>query len=253
MRKLNVVLIQGNKKNDAILKIKDDSLTIATNDGNLIKIPYSNIKNSSYHEDDEQLHIIQYGGSTTYLGMKKDQQLINQLREISQQKNEEIIQTEYVKTEQKEINSVKKMPSESIDQESQTTTLNNAQVSNDDSATSIRVNIFDLIPVIIGIGFFIWGVYWLSGGAETNSRRDSAERAAVSKLAGDYLSPSEISCKYNSTSGDIIIVKCTTTSDILIDSFDSNTIWFGYLPSASGSNYRYSVGINENEVILELN
>ena len=145
------------------------------------------------------------------------------------------------------------MPSESIDQESQTTTLNNAQVSNDDSATSIRVNIFDLIPVIIGIGFFIWGVYWLSGGAETNSRRDSAERAAVSKLAGDYLSPSEISCKYNSTSGDIIIVKCTTTSDILIDSFDSNTIWFGYLPSASGSNYRYSVGINKNEVILELN
>ena len=253
MRKLNVVLIQGNKKNDAILKIKDDSLTITTNDGNLIKIPYSNIKNSSYHEDDEQLHIIQYGGSTTYLGMKKDQQLINQLREISQQKNEEIIQTEYVKTEQKEINSVKKMPSESIDQESQTTTLNNAQVSNDDSATSIRVNIFDLIPVIIGIGFFIWGVYWLSGGAETNSRRDSAERAAVSKLAGDYLSPSEISCKYNSTSGDIIIVKCTTTNDLLIDSFDSNTIWFGYLPSASGSNYRYSVGINKNEVILELN
>ena len=253
MRKLNVVLIQGNKKNHAILKLKDDTLTITTNDGNLIKIPYSNIKNSSYHEDDEQLHIIQYGGSTTYLGMKKDQQLINQLREISQQKNEEIIQTEYVKTEQKEINSVKKMPSESIDQESQTTTLNNAQVSNDDSATSIRVNIFDLIPVIIGIGFFIWGVYWLSGGAETNSRRDSAERAAVSKLAGDYLSPSEISCKYNSTSGDIIIVKCTTTSDILIDSFDSNTIWFGYLPSASGSNYRYSVGINKNEVILELN
>ena len=253
MRKLNVVLIQGNKKNDAILKIKDDSLTITTNDGNLIKIPYSNIKNSSYHEDDEQLHIIQYGGSTTYLGMKKDQQLINQLREISQQKNEEIIQTEYVKTEQKEINSVKKMPSESIDQESQTTTLNNAQVSNDDSATSIRVNIFDLIPVIIGIGFFIWGVYWLSGGAETNSRRDSAERAAVSKLAADYLPPSEISCKSNRTCGDIIIVKCTTTSDILIDSFDSNTIWFGYLPSASGSNYRYSVGINKNEVILELN
>ena len=253
MRKLNVVLIQGNKKDDAILKIKDDSLTITTKDGNLIKIPYSNIKNSSYYEDDEQLHIIQYGGSTTYLGMKKDQQLINQLREISQQKNEEIIQTEYVKTEQKEINSVKKMPSESNSQESQTTTLNNAQVSNDDSATSIRVNIFDLIPVIIGIGFFIWGVYWLSGGAETNSRRDSAERAAVSKLAGDYLSPSEISCKYNSTSGDIIIVKCTTTNDLLIDSFDSNTIWFGYLPSASGSNYRYSVGINKNEVILELN
>lgn len=86
MRKLNVVLIQGNKKDDAILKIKDDSLTITTKDGNLIKIPYSNIKNSSYYEDDEQLHIIQYGGSTTYLGMKKDQQLINQLREISQQK-----------------------------------------------------------------------------------------------------------------------------------------------------------------------
>lgn len=253
MRKLNVVLIQGNKKDDAILKIKDDSLTITTKDGNLIKIPYSNIKNSSYYEDDEQLHIIQYGGSTTYLGMKKDQQLINQLREISQQKNEEIIQTEYVKTEQKEINSVKKMPSESNSQESQTTTLNNEQVNNVDNVAESGIDIFNLMRVIIGIGGLIWCAYWFLGGAETSSHRDSAERAAVSKLAGDYLSPSEISCKYNSTSGDIIIVKCTTTNDLLIDSFDSNTIWFGYLPSASGSNYRYSVGIDKDEVISELN
>ena len=47
MRKLNVVFIQGDKKDDAILKIKDDSLTITTSDGNLVKIPYSNIKDYS--------------------------------------------------------------------------------------------------------------------------------------------------------------------------------------------------------------
>ena len=137
--------------------------------------------------------------------------------------------------------------------ENQTTTLNNEQVNNVDNAAESGIDIFNLIRVIIGIGGLIWCAYWFLGGAETSSHRDSAERAAVSKLAGDYLSPSEISCKYNSTSGDIIIVKCTTTNDLLIDSFDSNTIWFGYLPSASGSNYRYSVGIDKDEVISELN
>lgn len=93
MRKLNVVFIQGDKKDDAILKIKDDSLTITTSDDNLVKIPYSNIKDYSYQELDEQLSIIQYGGSMIRLGMKKDQQLINQLKEASKQKNEEQVKT----------------------------------------------------------------------------------------------------------------------------------------------------------------
>lgn len=71
MRKLNVVFIQGDKKDDAILKIKDDSLTITTSDDNLVKIPYSNIKDYSYQELDEQLSIIQYGGSMIRLGNEK--------------------------------------------------------------------------------------------------------------------------------------------------------------------------------------
>ena len=255
MRKLNVVLIHENKTEDALLKIKDNSLTITTNDGNLIKIPYSNIKDFSYNEKAEQLHIIQYGESITCLGMKKDQQLINQLREELQQKNEDekIIQTEYVKAEQKKTNFDNNISSVSSKKENQTTTLNNEQVNNVDNAAESGIDIFNLMRVIIGIGGLIWCAYWIFGGAETSSLRNRAESAAISNLAGDYLSSSEISCKYNSTSGDIIIVKCTTTNDILIESFDSDIIWFGYLPNASGSKYRYSIGNNKAEVISELN
>ena len=133
--------------------------------------------------------------------------------------------------------------------ENQTTTLNNEQVNNVDNAAESGID----ISYLILIGFLIWCAYWFLGGAEKSSLRNRAESAAISNLAGDYLSSSEISCKYNSTSGDIIIVKCTTTNDILIESFDSDIIWFGYLPSASGNKYRYSVGNNKTEVISELN
>lgn len=82
MRKLNATLLNEGNKEEAILKIKDDSFAINTND-QLIKIPYSNIKGYNYDESNGVLSIVRFGGSPIELNIVKDKQLLELLNSIT--------------------------------------------------------------------------------------------------------------------------------------------------------------------------
>ena len=82
MRKLNATLLNEGNKEEAILKIKDDSFAINTID-QLIKIPYSNVKGYNYDESNGVLSIVRFGGSPIELNIVKDKQLLELLNSIT--------------------------------------------------------------------------------------------------------------------------------------------------------------------------
>ena len=84
MRKLNATLLNGTNKEEAILKIKDESFAITT-DEQLIKIPYSNVKSYNYDEQKKVLSIVKFGGNPIELNVVKDKQLLELLNNIVEQ------------------------------------------------------------------------------------------------------------------------------------------------------------------------
>ena len=81
MRKLNATLLNGTNKEDAILKIKDESFSIDTNE-QIIKIAYSNVKSYEYDDSEEILTIVKYGGNPIKLNIVKDRQLLELLSNL---------------------------------------------------------------------------------------------------------------------------------------------------------------------------
>ncbi len=83
----------------------------------------------------------------------------------------------------------------------------------------------------------------------------NSEEAAleyISEQAFDTPTKSELSCIANSQEDDgIILVECTTTHDELINYYDSETIWFGYLESADGDSY-YRYADSDKDVVLDI-
>ena len=82
MRKLNATLLNEGNKEEAILKIKDDSFAINTID-QLIKIPYSNVKGYNYDESNGVLSIVRFGGSIIEINIVKDKKLLELLNSIT--------------------------------------------------------------------------------------------------------------------------------------------------------------------------
>lgn len=78
MIKLNIQFFENGKSQDALLKIKDESLTI-TIDDKLIKLPYRDIKEYHYDEKIEQLTIIKHGGGKIVIGVGYNKTLFDKL------------------------------------------------------------------------------------------------------------------------------------------------------------------------------
>ena len=78
MKKINIIF---NKK-DALLKVKDESMTITTSDNELIKIPYSSIKTYKYDEEEEILNPYEF--INNYMTERKEisENINNLLQEI---------------------------------------------------------------------------------------------------------------------------------------------------------------------------
>lgn len=75
MKKFNIVY----NNEDAILKVKDESLIIVTNDNDLIKIPYDDIKGYNYNEKDQELTIEKHVGKKLKLLVARDVFLFEKL------------------------------------------------------------------------------------------------------------------------------------------------------------------------------
>lgn len=115
--------------------------------------------------------------------------------------------------------------------------------------------------IILGLVFLFFVVDPLS--SDSNSGCDSsdcswAEQKALEDvpelgLAFSTVKSNELKCNAESiTDDEIILVKCTTTHEELLDFYGSSTIWYGYLESASGHSYFRAAHADKNEVLSRL-
>lgn len=73
----------------------------------------------------------------------------------------------------------------------------------------------------------------------------------VSTMLFDDVKSNELKCVGNSiTSDEIILVKCTTNHQALIEYYGSSTIWYGYIETADGM-YHYQAKDKDKDVVLE--
>lgn len=148
MRKINATLIDGEKKENVIFKIKDDSFTIVTSNNELIKIPYTSVKDYTYADKAELLTIYKFGGASVNIGIEKDKQLLMLLKDISN-KNDSSKSIPMEEIEEKNLNNLN---TQDINKSSAPITQS---AQNDKKEPTTLDGIIGIIAVIIIIGIGI--------------------------------------------------------------------------------------------------
>lgn len=155
MRKLNATLLSGDNKEEAILKIKDESFAITT-DEQLIKIPYSNVKSYNYDEQKEVLSIVKFGGNPIDLNIVKDKQLLELLNNIVKQNknNSNESMSNYEDTSKKET---KKEENTRLTNNYDKKVEEKQTIENKKKSSNLD-GVIGLIVVIVIIGIVVFGI-----------------------------------------------------------------------------------------------
>ena len=157
MRKLNATLLNEGNKEEAILKIKDDSFTITSNE-QMIKIAYSNIKSFNFDEQNEVLSIVKFGGNPIELNIVKDKQLLELLNNITSQNksnsNESIPYYENNSTKENE----KKLERNATIRDTDNKKTEVRQNNENRKEPTNNDGIIGVIAVIVIIGVVFWGI-----------------------------------------------------------------------------------------------
>lgn len=267
MKKLNITYCNGNNKEDAILKIKDDSFSITTNDNSIIKIPYADIKDYDYTEN-EKLIIKRKHNSDIVIEVSFDTTLINTLKEIVESNNKP---KQTMQEEIKKENAPKHIKENVV---KNTSNVNeNSHITNT-SISNQKNNGGAIVVAILVIGALIYGVYsigssifggsessgglskdrsvWVDAGyysAESSAKKDIPEDAYV----WTTLKASELTCETIGVSDKtIVVVKCTTTNDEVIKHYGASTIYYAYQQSADGNKYWHYASKDRDEAIQKV-
>lgn len=256
MKKLNITYCNGNNKEDAILKIKDDSFSITTNDNSIIKIPYADIKNYDYAEN-EKLIIKRKHNSDIVIEVSFDTTLINTLKEIVKKENSESQSKKYTNDDTPVDKTIEEKRVENVSKEKQVNSTDEVNVNynqNDSNESNplktISAIISIIVLVIIVINFFgngghIEGAYL----AEQSALEEIPE--SVLTLAFEHaVTSNELKCNAKEkTDDEIILVKCTTTNEHIIDYYKSETIWYAYQETADGSYHYRAINPDKNKAL----
>ncbi len=235
MRKLNATLLSGENKEDAILKIKDESFAITTEE-QLIKIPYSNIKSYNYDEQKEVLSIVKFGGNPIELNIVKDRQLLELLNNIIKQNknnsNESISNFESTSLKEKNAKLEENTTIRNTDYEKK-----EIKQSNEDKKEPNNDWVTGLIAVVVIIGIVVFGVknlFFSNSNHDDNTKSNTEEK--LDDMQGSWY-------LYDKKTG----VKGNTT----YMEFDGKGFWTfhsnGYVFGSDGS---YTYKINEKDIIL---
>lgn len=149
MRKINATLLNENNKEEAILKIKDDSFVVTTSN-DLLKISHSDVKSYNYNDNNEILTITKFGGSSISLGIKKDKDLLAQLNDlVNKNKNT----TDEITSKNIENNKSKKDINQNNKNNNTTNNISNLPEKKEPTTFD---GIIGIIVVAIIIAFFIF-------------------------------------------------------------------------------------------------
>lgn len=179
MRKLNASLLNEGNKEEAILKIKDDSFAINTND-QLIKIPYSNVKGYNYDESNGVLSIVRFGGSPIELNVVKDKQLLELLNAIIIQNNKK--SSEIITPEEK----TKPLQEKEIIKTNNEFTFKTSQNNNQKKEAKTMDGIIGLVIVVVIIGAIIFGVKSLFFNNTNDNASNNTSEEVLDGLQGTW-------------------------------------------------------------------
>lgn len=257
MKKLNISFIDGSNKEDAILKIKDDSFSITTRDNSIIKIPYSDIKDYEY-SDNEKLTIKRKHNSDIIIEVDFDITLINTLKEIVKNSNSYKQQVDFKTNDSIQTKKEEVLSNDTNFQEKIKNTNEISHNTNDSQTTiandiPVKAIVGTLVSIIIFI-VILYNVFTpdktkiIEGGSEAvfYALREIPE----SVLTFDDVMSNELKCEAKEkTDDEIILVQCTTTNQDVIDHYDSETIWYGYQETADGRSHYRSINKSKDTVL----
>lgn len=135
-------------------------------------------------------------------------------------------------------------PKENLTQNTSSENQNNTGGNN--ILKTISAIISAIVLVIIGFNFF--------GGGSIEGADDAVFYALreipASILTFDEVMSNELKCEAKEkTDDEIILVKCTTTNQDVIDHYDSETIWYGYQETADGRSHYRSINKSKDKVL----
>ena len=192
MKKLNVSFIDNGTKEDAVLKIKDDSFSITTNDNSIIKIPYSDVKDYDYSQD-ERLTIKRKHSSDIVIEVSFDTTLINTLKEIVKN-NETHSQPTYDKKdnqiEESSKNIAQSTSNENINISGSKPLVHSNATSNNSGNHSNIGSIIITIIVLLFAGIFIFNTFFNSedNNNENESPKTEDKTPKTDKMVGTWYS-----------------------------------------------------------------
>lgn len=221
MKKLEVKLIEGKKVFNSVLTVKDNCFLITTDDSYMVKVIYNNI--IGYDVNGNELLIKLNNGVKVNLKSESIDEIIK------------VLSTKQLclRTSGGDAKS---------DFSNNQSSINNSQIN----STKLLIFVASFIGIII---FVLMHLYYIPFGSRAGDVREAKE-SAVKYFQLFNTSSHLIHCKPHELEGDIILVKCETTDNQLISYFNSNTLWYGFLPSADGVHY-WDYGADNKESVIE--
>lgn len=136
----------------------------------------------------------------------------------------------------------------------------NSNINKQGNQPKVKIGIWNILCTLIPLALIIIIIYmmWelLFRPIFFPNLMDKYERSAeynAKSFFSTWCYESEIKCNAIEEKDGIIIVKCQTTNQDVIDIYESNILYYGYKPSSNEINYNYYVSKNKSEVINYLN
>lgn len=167
------------------------------------------------------------------------------------------INNQLTNTDTKSNNQIEEKRVENVSKEKQVNSTDEVKV-NDNQNNSNKSNPLEIISAIISIiVFVIIAINFFGNGGHIEGAY-FAEQSALKEIPESVLTltfehavtSDELKCNAKEkTDDEIILVKCTTTNEHIIDYYKSETIWYAFQETADGSHHYRAINPDKNKAL----
>lgn len=158
--------------------------------------------------------------------------------------NNQLTNTDTKSNNQIEENNIKENLTQNTSNENQNSTSGNNTLKTISAIISI------IVLVIIVFNFFGNGGYIEGAYLAEQSALEEIPESVLTLTFEHAVTSNELKCDAKEkTDDEIILVKCTTTNEHIIDYYKSKTIWYAYQKTADGSHHYRAINPDKNKAL----